>query len=143
MATLPFANLETLGSNPDAAHSSVVINENGSWKQSSRWHFLQQIKFAMDASVVPFMIRINDTPSVLEALGTYVATTTRQTGEPVYVQISLIELAKIKDPAQFRFCTREYLRSNIRPLALDTQFSRCEACSPRVLVSLGGNEWGI
>jgi hypothetical protein len=81
--------------------SSDVINENGSWKQSSRWHFLQQIKFAMDASVVPFMIRINDTPSVLEAVGTYVATTTRQNGEPVYVQISLIELAKIKDPAQF------------------------------------------
>ena len=136
--------------------SSVVINGGGSWQQETTWEFPVGTRFQMDTRAVPFMIEATTTVGALEADGVYVATTTKQNGKPVYVQVSKHEFDGWKTPGQsdkqigLNQCIKPKLQKDLRKQFLDSQGSRLDACSPRVLVSLSAGEtdkgetkWGI
>ena len=130
--------------------SSVVINGGGSWLQSSNWEFNLQSRFVMDCTVKPFAIALSDSPGVLESNGLYVASTARRNNKPVYVQVSYIEfegsashLRKDKDFIPFKTCLLDSAVTSVQVHALDSQGSRCETCSPRVLCCTGDDSWGI
>jgi hypothetical protein len=135
--------------------SSVVINGGGSWQQDSTWEFPVGTRFQMDTTAVPFMIQVTTEVGALEADGVYVATTTKQNGKPVYVQVSKHEFDGWKARGEwssqigFKHCIKPQLEKPLRAKCLDSQGKRLDACSPRVLVCLEGGtqkddpKWGI
>ena len=136
--------------------SSVVINGGGSWQQESTWEFPVGTRFQMDTTAVPFMIEVTTAVGALEADGVYVATTTKQNGKSVYVQVSKHEFDGWNERGEWcsqiglKQCIKPKLQKALRAKCLDSQGTRLDACSPRVLVCLREGEtdksetkWGI
>ena len=123
--------------------SSVVINGGGSWQQDTTWEFPVGTRFEMDTTAVPFMIQVTVDAGALEADGIYVATTSRKNGKPVYVQVSKHEYKGFKGQVGFVNCINPNVRESLKNLFLDSQGSRLDACSPRVLICMDANRWGI
>ena len=136
--------------------SSVAINGGGSWQQDTTWEFPVGTRFKMDTAAVPFMIEVTADVGALEANGVYVATTTKQNGKPVYVQVSKHEFdgwsEKRGEGKQIglKECIKPKLQKQLKTKCCDSQGLRLDACSPRVLVCLKKGEeendqtkWGI
>jgi hypothetical protein len=121
--------------------SSVVINGGGSWIQAANWDFARQSRFALDTSVTPFVIRVSDTPGILEAGGLYVATTKKHAGHNVYAQVTRMELEKYGFGSILKAGANTVFEKEV----LDTASGRLEVCSPRVMVytGTGHDTWGI
>lgn len=123
--------------------SSVVINGGGSWQQKTDWDFPKGTRFHMDTAAVPFMVQVRAETGALECDGVYVATTTKQNGKSVYVQVSKHEFNGIEGEVAFKECIQLPQQKTISQLCLNSEGKREEACSPRVLVCCGEDRWGI
>ena len=123
--------------------SSVVINGGGSWQQKTDWEFPKGTRFHMDTAAVPFMVQVRAETGALECDGVYVATTTKQNGKSVYVQVSKREFNGFKGEVAFKECMQSPQQQKISQLFLNSEGKREDACSPRVLVCCGEDKWGI
>ena len=123
--------------------SSVVINGGGSWQQKTDWDFPKGTRFHMDTAAVPFMVEVRAETGALECDGVYVATTTKQNGKSVYVQVSKHEFNGFKGEVAFKECMQLPQQRKISQLFLNSEGKREDACSPRVLVCCGEDKWGI
>jgi hypothetical protein len=126
--------------------SSVVINGGGSWQQDTDWEFPKTTRFLMDTAAVPFMVQVTAGIGALECDGVYVATTTKQNGKSVYVQVSRNEFYGFEGQVGFKRCLTPAEQSKLKDLFLDSQGKRQDACSPRILVCRDLNpnpKWGI
>ena len=128
------------------AFSSVVINGGGCWQQSATWEFCKLSCFRMDTTAAPFIVRVASDVGALECAGVYVASTTKQNGKPVYVQVSKREFHGFTGQKGFKSCLKDTaLIHTIGRFTTNNEGNRVDACSPRVLVCLNADrsEWGI